>query len=235
MSRDPFVREYVDWLKENGREAALRKEHNPSIIIPFASLVCLFNAYTAIVGVIALVRYVYKRKKARELIRAEWRRLQAMKSILCEPLMVNTEFTRGNAEIAPGLFIGAFEDAWSRDSAVRDTVCDNIRQARAGRLGDDLRRRIQEIYDNEEYVADRRRPLPQELCEGFQVYIFDVALVKEWMNPTAWSDGAWEIICAADRGPAGEIHLIPDEAINRRLAKVAAGRDACASADPMHN
>jgi len=219
-SRDPFINDYAQWLRENGHDDELRKKHNPPIYKLLLAVLCLFWKYTAIIGVIVIVRFILQRKKAKARILAEWKKVYAMKSILCAPIMVNAEFVEGNKDIAPGLFIGSFEDVWSREIGIRQAVYANIQSARSGGFGDEVKASIQAVYDNEEYVMDRRRPVPKPLCEGLRVYFFDVALAKEWMNPTAWTDGEWAVICAAEPGSAGEIHLIPDEAINRKLRRV---------------
>ncbi len=219
-SCDKFVEEYAEWLKREGHDSDLRNKVAPSIFYLVFGLAGLFWKYTALLGVVLLVKYIIGRIRIKSKVEKEWERIHRMKSILCEPIMINSEFCAGNSRVAPGLFIGSFDESWSMDREIRMRVLENFEAARKGGFGDRVQKDLAAILNDGEYVANRRRLAPREISDSLQVYFFDVALVKEWMAPVAWSQDCWEIICAADRGPEGEISLLPNVVIDARLKKV---------------
>jgi hypothetical protein len=220
IGKDAFVNEYAKWLKQNGHDGDLSKKHNPHILLLILGIGCLCYKYTAIIGIVIIVQYVLAKKKAKVKINNEWKKIYAKRSILCEPIMINSDFINGDSRVAPGLFIGSFDASWGTNRELRYEIMANIDRARNGELGPDLQRKTKSILENEKYVANRRRRVPPELTKGITVYFLDVALVQEWMWPQAKEQDCWEIICAADYGPTGEVDLIPNEAIDTKVERI---------------
>lgn len=178
----------------------------------YSGLLLLLPIVTAPIGLGLLLSYALAKRRA-EKLKSQLNALARGRVRRLHPIMINSAYTGGKIDRAPGMYIGcadgkpdlSFEEIGGIALAVMGA-------ADPPTPYDD---ELQRIAEDIRFVHDRRRKLPEGVCPGREVYLFDVFLLRSEAGPDTFPS----VAALVEPGPQGSMVVVPVPVVERALGE----------------